>query len=464
MSKCEANEYTLCFELKQHSPLIHFQADEEGATLRESDVKSKLDKFLIKKFEEVNTVREREKKEKIEYKNYFTSHEAFDYNIHITPKGKSKVFDIAPIYYDRYNNRKPLSFPTFFASADSKNWKNKSENIKFVFDDSLILEVKVYNEELKQVINDNIANFFFLHNFGSRQSKGFGSYTIADTECSVADRHYYFKIDIDNHMNQNFPDTVTDIYKEYYNLFVKIDLFYKTLRSGINIGNFYFKSLLFLYAKDELNVQWDKKTFKDKFLEDNYREAQLKKHVDSKCKDILEFKSEITEDKYLLRDCLGLSTIQEYKKPRHDYSNEAEEFTIRHPRNNPNDAYNGDTIEVNNMQRLQSPLLIKIIRVNKNKCMIFIIPKPYEDYIFEEEITILKVKKLNNGSEQISDKIENMKLYPDFNLEEYLNFAFLVNIEEHLKNCGTNIEHRDSKTIRKMYQQLNLQAIIRTQS
>ena len=37
----------LTIKLKQHTPLIHFQHDEYGATLRASEVKPKLDKYII---------------------------------------------------------------------------------------------------------------------------------------------------------------------------------------------------------------------------------------------------------------------------------------------------------------------------------------------------------------------------------------------------------------------------------
>ena len=39
----------LVVKLKQHTPLIHFQHSQEGATLRASEVKPKLDKYIIKK-------------------------------------------------------------------------------------------------------------------------------------------------------------------------------------------------------------------------------------------------------------------------------------------------------------------------------------------------------------------------------------------------------------------------------
>ena len=39
--------YSISFTLKQHTPLIHFQHNLPGATLRSTELKSALDKFLI---------------------------------------------------------------------------------------------------------------------------------------------------------------------------------------------------------------------------------------------------------------------------------------------------------------------------------------------------------------------------------------------------------------------------------
>lgn len=39
------------YTLEQQTPLIHFQYDQPGATLRATEVKPKLDKFIIKKNE-----------------------------------------------------------------------------------------------------------------------------------------------------------------------------------------------------------------------------------------------------------------------------------------------------------------------------------------------------------------------------------------------------------------------------
>ena len=44
--------YKLSFTLKQHTPIIHFQHEQEGATLRATEVKPKLDRFIIDKLKQ----------------------------------------------------------------------------------------------------------------------------------------------------------------------------------------------------------------------------------------------------------------------------------------------------------------------------------------------------------------------------------------------------------------------------
>lgn len=49
MGKLEFNGCKLKVQLEAQSPIIHFQHDQAGATLRASEVKPKLDRFLLNK-------------------------------------------------------------------------------------------------------------------------------------------------------------------------------------------------------------------------------------------------------------------------------------------------------------------------------------------------------------------------------------------------------------------------------
>lgn len=46
--------YCVTYTLQQHTPLIHFQHAEAGATLRATEVKPKLDRYLAERLKAVN--------------------------------------------------------------------------------------------------------------------------------------------------------------------------------------------------------------------------------------------------------------------------------------------------------------------------------------------------------------------------------------------------------------------------
>ena len=73
------NDFQLEFTLKQHTPLIHFH-DHEGATLRATELKPKLDKFIVEQLGGWDKVD----------KNWLigkgkAEHKALDYKVTITP-------------------------------------------------------------------------------------------------------------------------------------------------------------------------------------------------------------------------------------------------------------------------------------------------------------------------------------------------------------------------------------------
>ena len=66
--------YKIVFTLKQHTPLIHFQHDQAGATLRATEVKPKLDRFITEKITKLNGDKAKEKliiKKLSKYDSYF---------------------------------------------------------------------------------------------------------------------------------------------------------------------------------------------------------------------------------------------------------------------------------------------------------------------------------------------------------------------------------------------------------
>jgi len=136
---------TLTIKLKQHTPLIHFQHDQEGATLRASEVKPKLDKYILSKLsseEKSQGKREGWIKEKGD-KTWL------DYKMRIGATGKRYCHQIKIINADK--------------------WAVVSQHIQ--------LEISCDNNLSPRIVG-NIREFFIINNFGFRQSKGYGSFTV----------------------------------------------------------------------------------------------------------------------------------------------------------------------------------------------------------------------------------------------------------------------------------------------
>jgi hypothetical protein len=286
---------TLTIKLKQHTPLIHFQHDQDGATLRASEVKPKLDKFVLTRLgngiyqEGINIAKD---------KGWLIGkgeHPALDYKMRIEAID-IEAWDIneTQVYTDKHRQgRKPFikvgnkeylakrrasdgriicqlkTYPLFFANLDA-DYTNPNEYRKFSFtEDPLSLFLTTKNNSLYFYIADAdlLNDFFFQTNFGTRQSKGFGSFSIDESDALFRTRRsmYRFRIKQDKLKNTKTLD------EEYQKVFEYIELFYKTLRGGINLKNgqgltlFYFKSLAYKYAYDILNAKWDKRKIKEEF-------------------------------------------------------------------------------------------------------------------------------------------------------------------------------------------------------
>ena len=161
------NGSKLVFELLPQSPLIHFQSYETGATVRASELKPKLDKFLIKQF----------KREGVEYKSWVTKKndntkaEALDYKVRIRIEKPSYTVVVG----DSFNAKKGTveSYSIYYGNM-GENTIKKDGIISYP-----IVTIMCFKEGLLDQIVKHINNFFYVTNFGTMQSKGFGGFVIA---------------------------------------------------------------------------------------------------------------------------------------------------------------------------------------------------------------------------------------------------------------------------------------------
>lgn len=266
--------YKLEFTLKQHTPLIHFQHDQAGATLRATEVKPKLDQFIIekllteqnirfdydepqtdgtKKFINAREALKRETNEPItEIQKKWASwlvgkgkneHVALDYKISIIAYDTTSVLitedDKVPMYFGNMGKdyaEKPMSRTT-------------SEKIK--------ISIFCLNELLKTTIKNQFPYFIARSNFGTRQNKGYGSFFFHEEDING-----FLTI---NHYLKGSP--CLKIRKQDWRsgLFV-INYYYQRLKSGVNYNSHYHPSFFRDFMYSNQSIQWEKPWLKQKFF------------------------------------------------------------------------------------------------------------------------------------------------------------------------------------------------------
>ncbi len=140
MSECK-----LSVILKQQTPMIHFQSGEEGATIRGSDLKPRLDKFL----------------------GYDSKNKETSYKVKISTEFTQKVSFFNKSISSDENMKK------MFFTANPKK-----QLFKYTIYKKIELEFFSFNKNVLEKIRKNIEFFFVLNNFGKRQTKGFGGFTV----------------------------------------------------------------------------------------------------------------------------------------------------------------------------------------------------------------------------------------------------------------------------------------------
>ena len=350
--------HKLEIKLKQHTPLIHFQHDQEGATLRASEVKPKLDKFIVERdFEndfdkckqyligyatDPNTLKSLKEK-------FDKGYRALNYKIRIESKmikdsiklqsemringGQRKYYS----YWRRLENGKTEDFPLMLSNMGGKEDEGKLMN--FAFYEDITMTITTSEVELYDSIAYYIDLFFAFNNFGQRSSKGFGSFSVVKVNGEVkAFPHEEFESD--PYMEYRFSDEIC--LDSFYKLFQTVDFYWKCLKSGVNYtrkGQFkdrYIKAYLWTYLNEDIKEKqtWEKRTIKEFFHLTTGNEKPENPHPAS-----------------FARAMLGCPDKFEYKE-------KGETISIKHAEDPKSDDF---------IARIPSPIIFKPIMINKEK-------------------------------------------------------------------------------------------------
>jgi len=428
--------YKLEFTLKQHTPIIHFQHNQDGATLRATEVKPKLDRFIIEKCGGIEKCRK-------DHNEWFIAekHDALNYQM--------KIEEVVPVIC-KIQERENIG--SFFG-AMGKEYQSNPRVLSIVDGDiNCIMFSK--NENLLTELKDVLNKFFALTNFGMRQSKGFGSFSIVlinnKTETfPAAEFDYSFTLSFNS----------KKIEKEAQKKLAKqIDIFYRSLRSGINIKSFYFKSALFCYLNNK-GIQWDKKTIKAYYFNSasnfkgteeklnkkkkrrvfqsvviKYLPSQQAEHsADGIVPDILSNPNAQTNDyQYkLYRDRLGLSNDEKWYSYRQNLSKtEAKNSGISWQKKGKNE---------DQIVRYKSPIFFKILidEINKRATVYFDVfeDKSIKDYVGKMFNIQHTPDKINPGLTHSDNLFMPIANNDELDLKDFLKVTFTgMDVPGHINN------------------------------
>ena len=306
-----SHPFKLTVELKQHTPIIHFQHDQEGATLRATEVKAKLDRFLTNDFpiiapktaevysKEIESIRIAQKEKKpTGYKLKFFSNKEnvkYYYFESFFSKNKHETFEVEQLLGKHFNkNISAVAPAAYFADREKRTGDNVDalSGIKLgvFYSDNIKCEIFSINSRLLQLLNISLAPFFMINNFGTRSSKGFGSFEVLNPikDYTIAE---VFKNFGQCAFTKKIPKSIEETLKI-------IDSTYKKLRSNV--------------ATNESEIR--------DFFEDNYNSTWSKKLVTEK---VAKGKKEWTPEEedfdiQFIRALLGLPELHDYPQLKPD--------------------------------------------------------------------------------------------------------------------------------------------------
>ncbi len=301
------NTFTLTFHLQQHTPIIHFQHEQEGATLRATELKPKLDRFIVEDLQKINPVFY--KKHCNTIKNFFSQNtddkKNRGYKLKVLPTKIQKWCYVADL--DKKQRFSPkfvghlLSGTAYFADND-KLKEEKFEEIKkalwFEGKDNegkkyhVELQVFSLNKEVLDLIKVSVPYFMACTNFGCRSNKGFGSFTCIESTSSdieLALKKVFIDVFKKNTQSSGVANPLELISKDYKILKAKYDSGSKTTKSELK--NFIKKD----YENNEdWSPEWEKDVVKSEVVNGQEHES--------------------FDNALYMRALLGLANIYQYPK------------------------------------------------------------------------------------------------------------------------------------------------------
>lgn len=402
MSDNKMDKFRVCFRLKQHTPIIHFQSDQRGATLRATELKPKLDKFLLDRVEGISFV------------TNASGYRSLDYKVTIEQNISSR---------EKIEERNPLFFANMGLNKLPAEERLKVEKF-FKFSTKVFtITFFSFNLTVKQAIEEHFEAFVAQTNFGTRQSKGFGSFYLFD---DTNGKSLPFDDSLIPFKTYSFKSTK----RSYQN---DIKLLYSFLRQGINYPKgqdacpetrFYTKPAIFAYAKSR-GWTWDKKAIKEKFFSHALGEQ-------IGCRGEVDVLSYEGDEAYLLRDLFGLSAEQSWKSYGKTISKEGKRKETQNRQ------------EVTAIQRFKSPVTFKPVLNDEGESLtVYFWANDSVEEFLDEEFLI----RTGKGGDSLV-----LKTPAEFSFDDFFDFAFNIDLSKHIS--GEFHAQSKYKVLSRIYQDI----------
>ncbi len=295
MISFDDNKGKLELKLEAQSPMIHFQARETGATLRASEVKPKLDRFLIEKLKAQDLDLYHEELEKSILlargdsrtkqdcvPGYFLpdasakEFRAMNYRMQIFCPEPPTIIVIHNNPALKKNNpgyRNAPDYPIYYGNSGIK--EAEKQRLGIISNPTVMIHCFVPG--LRKLIADYIEEFFFVTNFGTMQSKGFGSFVPEGSESTPIQMKEWLteKTGTDICLKMDIPTGQRWGAYDYSNHFQWIERFCRLMKSGVNLKGKpdYDHSFLFEYMHGKygsgLGIGNEKAWMKEKGISPN---------------------------------------------------------------------------------------------------------------------------------------------------------------------------------------------------
>lgn len=417
--------YQLTFTLKQHTPLLHFLHEQDGAGLRSTEVKPKLDKYLRQRLakdgKNAQDFQTKPSNNSLNYQLCFTCEKKCDYII--TPSIPNKPRNPDEVRNDKLykqdlndKGQKYILETGYFADADKITKKDLVNIKRGIFYKNITGSVRSRNKVLLEYIKTNLFDFFVVTNFGARTSKAFGSFTLESINGSIIEKGK----DVLNSF-KNTPE-IEAVYTCSFktdpsleNILKSIASDAQILKSGINKGKgnpqnkIYIKSLLFRYFCKEHDIRWEKRWIKQSMGGYNHELKRNHEPIDCDCSN--NNKDFPATNFAFTRALLGLAETNEY---------------ILEDRNSGKFIVEIDH-EQRTIHRFQSPITFKVIDTT-----VYMIVNDSYKAILDQSFSFKLLRKSKNENKTELMNLGILKTPKTFELVDFLDstFEYLTNLNE----------------------------------